>query len=46
MMINSGVSEEKVLSYFENLNLEPIEKSSDALRDEKKVKKPTTPSCL
>ena len=32
MMINSGVSEGEVLSSFKDLNLETIEKSSDAPR--------------
>ena len=46
MIINSWVSEEEVLNSFENLNLEPIEKSPDALGDTKKTKKLVAPSYL
>ena len=42
MMINSGVSEEEVLSSFKDLNFKTNEKSPDAPTDEEKVEKPLT----
>ena len=43
MMINSGVSEEKVLRSFKNLNLNTNEKSLDAPTNEEEVEKPLNP---
>ena len=38
MMINSGVSEEEVLNSFEDLNLQAKEETSDAPKNDEKVK--------